>query len=433
MANRTWRNGVLCTGTVIVLTAHGCSGPTSRVRPNEYETFIRASGLTDEFRVTVDLEQAPPSVEPLDILIVYDATGSMREVIDVVRTSALEILDSISAVSRNTRIAVGSLADYHNPGGPWMLHLDFTHDLATAQNALEAIALRPGSNNDIPEAYSRALHEAHEIAWRAEAQRFLLIFGDAPAHDPAFYGSDLGVDPGRDGASGTADDLRLTEVVDALAASNIRVLTVFDESKRGGLLSEPSPYFDEAVAGFEYMARQTRGMFRPVSAAREIPTAIEAALQETFRLRPKLEAPPHWAQWVLTSEAQATDVETVFDFDVVLQPPPDAEIGIYRFPLVASHAGDIGGEEIGFTGITIRLGWLYYPWRPILVLFYLLGLPLAFFAWSVRQRNIGRSIPYYGHWSFIRLGWHIAALGLVIIGLYLVWSTAPGSLPPFTR
>ena len=71
--------------------------------------------------------------------------------------------------------------------------------------------------------------------------------------------------------------------------------------------------------------------------------------------------------------------------------------------------------------------WIYYP------LLYLLGLPLALFAWSSRLRNLGRRIPYHGHQPLLRLAFRATGIFVLLLGLYGVWVMAPGTLPPFSR
>jgi len=394
---------------------------------------MREAGLTEQLTVRVDLDQAPPSNEPIDVVFLFDVTGSMTDVIGVVRRRALEILTSIDRLTTNTAFAVGSFTDYGSPGEPWRLDQDITEDSDTARRSLENVALRASHNEDIPEAYSRALYESLGLSWRAGARRYVILFGDAPPKDPTFFGVATGVDAGRDGVPGTADDLRFAQVMEQLRSAEITVLAIVDETKRGTLWSPPSPFVNETVRAFEYMAAQTGGLMTPVSGADEIPAAVEGALRETFRPRPALQVPPEWAPWVRMSGAHPTEGESVFDFDVVLQPPSETEYGVYRFPLIATQGGDIGGGEIGFTGVTLRLGWWNYPWRPILVLLYLVALPLTFLAWAAGQGNIARRIPYYGHWAIVRLTGRMLALSLVVVGFYLVWTETPGTLPPFSR
>ncbi len=112
-------------------------------------------------------------------------------------------------------------------------------------------ATNQGGGGDEPEAYTRALHESYAdnaIAWRSDARRFVVMFGDYVPHDdninervasPPIDPGDVWrahvspyvLDPGRDGVSGTADDLDLQIVLDTmhdhrmplLFARNVRV------------------------------------------------------------------------------------------------------------------------------------------------------------------------------------------------------------------
>jgi hypothetical protein len=417
---------------VVALAGCGRTSDHGRVTPAAHDVFFLKPGGVDRVTVTVDLVEAPPSTVPVDICFLFDATGSMGNVFGVVRERAIEILESINSLSTNTAFSVATFTDYGG-GRPWVLHQDITADFARTQRQLAAISLRDDYNQDVPEAYSRALHEARGVSWRPGARRYLVLFGDAPAHDPDFYGENLGVDPGRDGVAGTPDDLRVVGVVNDLKASGIAVLVLFDESKRAGRFwGKGSPFTDKAIRGFEYMAAQSGGVVKGIGEAREIPKAIKLALRDTLRLQPALSAPADWAPWTRISAPRALSTGTAFEFDVDLNVPSTAGAGVHRFPLIATFAGESTTPEIGYVGVTIRLGAASFRWRPVLIALYLLGITLAVIA-AARYLSSGRSLPYQGHWPLIRLAGRALGALAVSAGLYAVWLYAPGTLPPFQR
>jgi hypothetical protein len=239
-------------------------GARDTLTPGQWTGYIPASD-SGEFEMRVRLADDPPSLERIDILLLFDVTQSMRAVIDEVRTNAGTIMREIRAGNPNSAFGVASFADYQERM-PWRLDRDVTEDLASVSTAIARLRLYDGK--DFPEAYSRALHEARFVGWRPGARRFVILFGDAPAHDPNFYGPSTGVDPGRDGIPGNEDDLRFAEVVRDLAVDRVTVLVNY------------VPGDQLARKGFEFLASQTGGAAIPVADATQVPATIVAGLNE---------------------------------------------------------------------------------------------------------------------------------------------------------
>ena len=346
----------------------------------------------------------------------------MDNVIDAVRVRAREILVAIRGISTDSRFAVATLADYPPNGTPWQLYQPFTHQEEAVTSALNRIRLENGG--DLPEAYCRGLYEAQFLDWRPEARRFLILFGDAPAHDPDFYGRNLGMDPGRDGVAGTPDDLFLRPVVEQLAARQISILAIYDTS-RG---PTNKAMLDEAIIGFQYIANRTGGLTKPIRAASEVAGAIRAGIRDAFRLSPAVRVPPKYGKWVTASNAarQGPSHEQ-FLIPVALRPPQDVPDGIYRFPLQVVYAGEPAGGEIGHTMVTIRIGFRNWDWRwPGLAAYTALLLALLMTRVLRGPREAARSLWNGQMWV---LFWRFALPILLLCGAYGVWRWAPGGLP----
>ena len=99
---------------------------------------------------------------------------------------------TIRAGNPNSAFGVASFADYQERM-PWRLDRDITEDIDSVATAITRLRLYDGK--DFAEAYSRALYEARFVGWRPGARRIIILFGDAPAHDPNFYGQSTGIDP----------------------------------------------------------------------------------------------------------------------------------------------------------------------------------------------------------------------------------------------
>ncbi len=131
---------------------------------------------------------------PLDICFLIDSTASMSDDIDEVKAIASDLVDQLAVDFKDLRVAV---VDYRDePVSPWgspgdyitNVRLGFAGytDPADAVGAIEGIAVAGGA--DWPEAvYTAVLRtlSGSEIGdWREEAERYVILMGDAPGHNP---------------------------------------------------------------------------------------------------------------------------------------------------------------------------------------------------------------------------------------------------------
>ncbi|MGH7856051.1 MAG: hypothetical protein ACREQY_01885, partial [Candidatus Binatia bacterium] len=347
----------------------------------EVVEVTRAAGHSHRFDLTVRLDSPPPSHEPIDVFLLFDATLSMQNVIDSVRIDAARILEEVKNVSRNVAFGVGSFQDYSPPDSPWRLHQDLTGDFERLQRALGEVSL--GDGRDLPEAYARGLFESRFLSWRRDARRFIVLFGDAPAHDPDFYGTDYGIDAGRDGVVGTADDLRLAATVEELRGDGIVVISVHDSPR---WFRQNKPRLEDAIRGFEFISRETGGVAKPIGHPEEVSKAIAAGIREAYQPTPALFVPRDRRSWVSSGPAvrRVSSLPT-FRFAVTVTPPDDTAAGVYQFPLSVGYAGVFRqSEEIGRTRLTVRVPDRWSFWRWALPIAWLVLVPLALF---LRRRS----------------------------------------------
>lgn len=207
----------------------------------------------------------------VDVVFTIDLTGSMGGVVDQAKAQLLQAMSDLKAASPGTdfRFGVTSLMDYPNVYGdptdyPFKVDAPLSSDTAAIQAVVNGLAL--GGGGDGPEAYGRALWEIGQtdtggtLGFRADALKLVINFGDNVPHDndinqditnPPLSG-DTGVDPGRDGVIGTADDIDFqTGALAALKSQGIRLLEV-DSS--GG--TSIAPYWQSwtATTGGAYTA-----------------------------------------------------------------------------------------------------------------------------------------------------------------------------------
>jgi hypothetical protein len=402
---------------LLLCAALAACGARDTLTPGHWTGYVPAAE-SGEFEIRVRLAEDPPSLERIDILLLFDITQSMREVIDEVRANAGAIMRTIRASNPNSAFGVASFADYQERM-PWRLDREITEDLDSVSGAIARLRLYDGK--DFPEAYSRALHEARFVGWRPGAKRFIILFGDAPAHDPNFYGQSTGVDPGRDGIPGNEDDLRFAEVVRDLAVDRVTVLVNY------------VPGDQLARKGFEFLAAQTGGAAIPVSDAKQVSTTIVAGLNEQSFARPTVVIPPEFAGWVRVSDGKRTregDLrEYVYSVDVSV--PARANAGIRRFPLVVKYEDATRSVEIGATKVTILTGWQYHPvWRWLLLAL----VPLVLLWWVRRARRHGSRFLH--NRRFVHLFLRLLGVALFACVIYIGWRYLEGAehlLPALRR
>jgi len=214
------------------------------------DSFLSAGRVDD---VVYKIAQKPKYKGFLhtDILFAFDTTGSMGGAIEDAQDNAIAIMNALKAFNPDAAFGVAHFEDYNFlPYGaatdkPYELTQPITTDTTAVTTAINLLAL--GSGGDGPQSYTRVMYETYNdalsgIAWRAGAQRILIILGDNVSHDddlgtdliygnaPWFPGdprlTGVGLtklDPGRDGIEGPtpADDLDFQTTLKGMADNNV--------------------------------------------------------------------------------------------------------------------------------------------------------------------------------------------------------------------
>jgi hypothetical protein len=132
---------------------------------------------------TITLADPPRRNETaLDLLFLLDATGSMGDEIDKLKTSMADIADQIARLPEQPDVRYG-LVIYRDRGDRFVTRsYDFTRNLGEFQHTLAAV--RADGGGDTPESLNEALAAAlQKMSWRDEdAVRLILLVGDAPPH-----------------------------------------------------------------------------------------------------------------------------------------------------------------------------------------------------------------------------------------------------------
>lgn len=241
-----------------------------------------APGGSTTLQKCVCLEPVPPVI---DICFSVDLTESMSGEAANLRNQILQIINTIrSGTGSDVRFALvtyedypatytscGYTGQYSELGAPYRVVAPIGSSDAQVQAGVLAMQIRGGG--DAPESYTRVLWEAAQpdsgINFRPGAAKFLINFSDNVPHDCNIrqgiasscligYGS-TGVDPGRDGLIGTADDLDFQD--DALAeliAAQVKLVEIHS--------GDANQY-----CAWQTWAAQTGGLARQINADGSVP------------------------------------------------------------------------------------------------------------------------------------------------------------------
>jgi hypothetical protein len=132
--------------------------------------------------------QTTPTGDSLDVVLVIDSTGSMRDDILAVENRIREIVDQLSSNSSDWRLALITYRDH--PQAPYgeptdyvsRLEFGFTANLSEISAGVSTIQVDGGG--DQPEAVFAGLREAVQMPWRDGVRRSIILMGDAPPHIP---------------------------------------------------------------------------------------------------------------------------------------------------------------------------------------------------------------------------------------------------------
>ncbi len=128
---------------------------------------------------------APKNCGKLDVMLLFDNTGSMASDIQQARYEGTGLLLKIQERYEDSRFAVATVGDFPERGGsfdkPYEFVSGFTPGLNETVVAIDSIRL--GSGGDFEEAYPYALRMASNEDWRPDAYRLVVLIADSTARD----------------------------------------------------------------------------------------------------------------------------------------------------------------------------------------------------------------------------------------------------------
>jgi len=142
-------------------------------------SFAASLGVGESATVhkTVTVSKSGPTAAVVDIMFIFDTTGSMGTAIGNAKASATAVLNDLAGTYGSLQSGVGQ---YDDPGRTILNNL--TGTVATTQGSINALFACYGScGGDYAEVgYAGIKLAADTAAWRPGSNRFILDFGDAP-------------------------------------------------------------------------------------------------------------------------------------------------------------------------------------------------------------------------------------------------------------
>lgn len=122
----------------------------------------------------------------LDVVFAIDATGSMKNDIDKLKSDMQPLLQELFGETPGTRVGLLFYRDY----GDTFKYMDlpvkvfpFTSNYTSFSKNLNSIRIYGKEGGDIPEAVYEAMYAACEFySWRTTAQKKIILIGDAEPH-----------------------------------------------------------------------------------------------------------------------------------------------------------------------------------------------------------------------------------------------------------
>ncbi|MBU1627386.1 VWA domain-containing protein, partial [bacterium] len=160
------------------ISVHGLGQGTGVATGLAGEGVARLSGYTysEGFRDYInDLR-----TQGMDVVFVIDSTSSMVPFIDEAKRVVNQLISKLAAIVPNLRLAI---VTYRDHGDEYLIrHLDLTSDRYEILNFLEDCQAKGGG--DFPEAVYDALYRSvNSLFWRPEANKVIILVGDAPYHE----------------------------------------------------------------------------------------------------------------------------------------------------------------------------------------------------------------------------------------------------------
>lgn len=144
-------------------------GATSIIAAADTDTFVRLRDYLGALRQ-----------RDLELVITIDATNSMGPMIDAVKADVDALILFLSDISSTMRLGLVAYRDHDNTGRLIEAHR-FSTDLESLRNFLFGLTTPGGAT--YPEAVLDGIRACRQFEWNPQAERQIILIGDAPPHD----------------------------------------------------------------------------------------------------------------------------------------------------------------------------------------------------------------------------------------------------------
>ena len=149
------------------------------------DTKVSSKTIAEGGRVTVSLDAKRQPVDKVDLLLTFDATGSMGDEMRYLKAEFEAIIEEISLRHPDIDMHHGLIL-YRDKGDEYVVRdFPFTDQLRQFQSDLDKQAATGGG--DFPEAMHTALQKGLTLNWREDALKVNLLVADAPPHANKIY------------------------------------------------------------------------------------------------------------------------------------------------------------------------------------------------------------------------------------------------------
>jgi len=224
------------------------------------------NGRSFNYNVTFGPRIEPPSEETglLDVVLLFDKSGSMKDDIDEAKKQVDAILDEITATAREEEISlrVGLVTFCYTKQGQVLRATPLTENVSVIRSAIMAIGTEDlGGDEDLHAALMYAMNKPVdgkriEMGWRAGAAKVAFPITDEPAKEDNFTRA------------------QVADVAEKLDPVHIYPLLL---PKSG------STFLSPAVRSMRALAAATDGQLVQVGSAGELPRAIVDSLKLAIR------------------------------------------------------------------------------------------------------------------------------------------------------
>lgn len=257
-------------GTVRILDPSGTDTVDGSADADGFTLDLAAEAVSTVTGVTLTISgEGVVALQPLDVVLAEDLTGSFGDDIATARALVPDLLAGLEALQPDFLFGVTSFRDVYDS---FIFRLDqpLTDDQALIQTVVNGFVATGGG--DFEEAQLIALQQiatrANELGYRDVAQKFVLVATDAPPHEPG-EASGFDVPNNLDGVIDPNEDYPfLADVRDLLADAGITPIFAVT----GNVVGEYQAIVDDWGFG---------SVVRLASDSRNIVTALVEGLETT--------------------------------------------------------------------------------------------------------------------------------------------------------